>query len=213
MAEYAPTLYTGDDVETDFAIGFLYAASTHIIVTVDGVPVTFTFLTPSVVRLATPPANLADIAVTRSTPTVAMIVDFEAGATITKPNLDAAFDQLNFARNELDYKLAQASLPPTTIAWSGKFTVHTIVSDAPTLLPTNQVLLVDATAGNFTITLPTAVGDKGRHYVFKRIDSTSNTVTIDGLGVEEIDSDLTVSIDLEDEVVQIVNDGANWWII
>lgn len=47
-----------------------------------------------------------------------------------------------------------------------------------TLDGTNHVVLVDATSGNVTITLPSASGISGREYIIKRTDSSGNTVTI-----------------------------------
>jgi hypothetical protein len=38
--------------------------------------------------------------------------------------------------------------------------------------------LVDATAGNITITLLVASGNSGKKFTVKKIDSTANTVTV-----------------------------------
>lgn len=71
------------------------------------------------------------------------------------------------------------------------------------------VLLVDATAGNITINLPTAVGNTAK-FTIKKIDSSANTVTVDGNSTETIDGDLTKVILFQNTAFSIVSDNANW---
>ncbi len=77
----------------------------------------------------------------------------------------------------------------------------------------DSVLLGDASGGAFTFTLPTAVGIAGREYVFKKIDSSANAVTIDGDGTETIDGATTYDLTSQYQFIRIVSDGANWLII
>lgn len=72
--------------------------------------------------------------------------------------------------------------------------------------------LIDATSGNVTITLPTAAGNMAA-FIIKKIDSSANTVIIDGNSSETIDGDTTVTIYDQYNYIEIISDGTNWKII
>lgn len=91
---------------------------------------------------------------------------------------------------------------------------------APVTITTNttaatdkHTYLVNASGGAVTLTLPTAVGRAGKVYVVKKIDSSANTVTIDGATTETIDGALTLDTALQWDVIAIESDGANWQTI
>ena len=73
--------------------------------------------------------------------------------------------------------------------------------------------MVDATAANITITLPTAVRIKGTMFQIKKIASTANAVTVDGSGTETIDGDTTAVLTAEFESIKVISDNASWHII
>lgn len=77
----------------------------------------------------------------------------------------------------------------------------------------DDVILGDATAGAFSVTLPTAVGIRGRRYTIKKIDSSGNAVTIDGAGAETIDGAATVALGTQYAFRTIVSNGTNWSVI
>lgn len=65
-----------------------------------------------------------------------------------------------------------------------------------------------------TITLPAATADlDGLVYVVKKVDSSGNTVTIDGNGSETIDGATTKVLSAQYDTVSIVCDGSNWLVI
>jgi len=64
--------------------------------------------------------------------------------------------------------------------------------------------------GTFTITLPAAAGVTGKIFNIKNIGT--GTITVDGDGGETIDGDATVDL-IQDEVITIICNGSNWWII
>lgn len=82
-----------------------------------------------------------------------------------------------------------------------------------TLDSTHHIVTVDATTGNSTINLPTAVGISGTEYVIKKTDATANTVTIDGATTETIDGATTKVLSNQYDFVQIQSDGADWVIV
>ena len=82
-----------------------------------------------------------------------------------------------------------------------------------TLTTTDYFVLVNATSGAVTITLPTAAGISGREFVIKKIDSSSNVVTVDGGGAETIDGTTTFDLEYQDESINIISNNTNWYII
>jgi hypothetical protein len=85
------------------------------------------------------------------------------------------------------------------------------ITSNTTLDGTHSTVLVDASGGAVTATLPAASGNTGLTYNIKSIDST-NTVTVDGNGSETIDGSTTVTL-ATDESITIQCDGTEWWII
>lgn len=75
------------------------------------------------------------------------------------------------------------------------------------------VLLGDATTAAFTFTLPTAVGKKGRIWYFKKTDSSTNAITLDGNGAETLDGATTYALTAQHDAILIISDGANWQIL
>lgn len=73
-------------------------------------------------------------------------------------------------------------------------------------------LLVNSTSSAITITLPTAVSNAAI-FTIKKIDSSTNFVTIDANASQTIDGDLTIVLKDQYNYVQIVSDGTNWVVI
>lgn len=76
----------------------------------------------------------------------------------------------------------------------------------------DENIVVDATDGNITVTLPTAASTNRYEFTIKRIDDSANTVTVDGAGSETIDGELTQTLDQYD-ALKIVNNSTGWSII
>lgn len=70
----------------------------------------------------------------------------------------------------------------------------------------------DASGGNATVPLPTAVGFEGT-YTVKKIDVSTNTVTMATINGETIDGSTTVDITSQYESITIASNGTNWFII
>ena len=77
----------------------------------------------------------------------------------------------------------------------------------------DNTILVDATSGNITITLIAAASHVNGIYVIKRIDSSVNTVTIDGNGAETIDGAANVMLVTQYSGKSIQSNGSNWFVI
>ena len=81
-----------------------------------------------------------------------------------------------------------------------------------TILNGNAIILVDASSGVVTITMP-AVTLQNNYINIKKIDTTVNRVLIVTPGAETIDGDVEVDITAAYESLQIVSDGSNWFVI
>ena len=76
---------------------------------------------------------------------------------------------------------------------------------------TDGVIALDATAGSFTVTLVTAVGNAGLTQTFKKT-TAANVVTIDANTTQTIDGALTYALVARWSWLTLVSDGANWLI-
>lgn len=77
----------------------------------------------------------------------------------------------------------------------------------------DQLLTGDATGGTFAFTLPTAVGIKGKFFVFKKIDASANVVTISTTSAQTIDGVTSRALSSRYGTLIVISDGANWIII
>lgn len=91
----------------------------------------------------------------------------------------------------------------------------TYTSSSETLDASNCVLLVSASGGEKTITLPDVTSStmNGLVYVIKKIDSSGNAVVIDGHESQSIDGVATVSLTSQWETIRITCEGGEWYKI
>jgi len=81
-----------------------------------------------------------------------------------------------------------------------------------TVTQNDYIILGDANGGAITIDLPSASGIVGRKYTIKSINNGVVTVTA-GAGTENIDASTSVTLDNQYEFIEVVNDGAQWYIV
>lgn len=82
-----------------------------------------------------------------------------------------------------------------------------------TALPTDDILLGDASGGAFSITLPAATASTGLVLTIKKIDASANAVTIDGNASETIDGATTKALGSQYASYEIACDGSAWYIV
>lgn len=85
-------------------------------------------------------------------------------------------------------------------------------SSSGTIAAGTTIEYVDATAGNITRNLPTAVGITGKKYTLIKTDATFNTVTWLPAGSETIGGSASKKGYTKREKWVIVSDGANWLV-
>lgn len=83
---------------------------------------------------------------------------------------------------------------------------------AYTLTYLDYVILANAAGGAFTLTLPAAASNPGRHYFIRVIDATGD-VTVDGNASETIGGSATQVLTTVADYLHIVSDGTNWQIV
>ena len=96
---------------------------------------------------------------------------------------------------------------------AGNLEEITGVSVNTTLDETYHTVLVDATGGARTITLPPAAAHLHRIYNIKKIDVSVNAVTIDGNGGETIEGAATQTLPNQWDAYTIQSNGTAWFII
>lgn len=81
-----------------------------------------------------------------------------------------------------------------------------------TVTTNDYSLTGDATSGSFTFSLPTASSATNSVFVFKKLDASANTITIDASGSETIDGALTIVLSNLNDRLQIQSNGTSWII-
>jgi len=87
------------------------------------------------------------------------------------------------------------------------------ISTNTIIKPNVGVVLVDASSGMVTITLPPASQGARREYHIKKTDSSVNTVRIEGNGSETIDGEACQDLGKQYTSRRIYSDGNNWHIV
>jgi hypothetical protein len=94
---------------------------------------------------------------------------------------------------------------------ANKLLAVTSVSTSVTLNNNDGVVLVDATGGIRTITLPLA--STNYKYVIKKIDSTANTVVINCAGGNTIEGASSRTLSTQYQFETLVSNGTTWYLV
>lgn len=92
--------FVADGLADNFAVPFPYLAEAHVIVTVDGAPVTRTFTSPEVVRLDTTPLSGQIVRVRRQTPVDRLLVVINSRSSVRSTEINALALQLLYLIQE-----------------------------------------------------------------------------------------------------------------
>jgi hypothetical protein len=84
---------------------------------------------------------------------------------------------------------------------------------AYTLTTSDTVILASASSGAFKLTLPSSANVFGQQYTIKKIDSTTNAITVAPVSSQKIDGAASRTLSAEYDYLTIIADGANWQII
>ncbi|NOS62515.1 MAG: hypothetical protein HOO66_05705 [Nitrosarchaeum sp.] len=89
----------------------------------------------------------------------------------------------------------------------------TTVTTTGTLNSNGEVILLNPSTTAFTVTLPDATGNTGKHYRFFYIATTGTAVTIDGDAADTINGRTSISMKYPRTAVDVYSDGTNWYAI
>lgn len=94
---------------------------------------------------------------------------------------------------------------------SSRFRIRTVTENAEVDIH-DQIIHVDASAGDVTLTFYSAVSHDGFHHYVKRVDSSENTVTLVLQGSETIEFELTDQLPNRGSGRECYSDGSNWFL-
>ncbi len=98
-----------------------------------------------------------------------------------------------------------------TLTCSGYGSAIKTVTTTYTITNQDSTILAGGTTA-YTVTLPTAVGIKGRQYTIKNTTTTLSTITVASAG-GTIDTAASVALSSANEAITVQSDGTNWWVI
>jgi hypothetical protein len=131
---------------------------------------------------------------------------FWNGVTALTSDADLFWDDAN------DFLGVNQGTPTSNLHVTGSVATATVtISGNTTLDATHHTVLGDATGGNITFTLPLASTCAGRAYWVKKIDVSSNTVTVTRTGADTIDGTTSRIIASQWEAYVFKSDGALWY--
>lgn len=81
-----------------------------------------------------------------------------------------------------------------------------------TLTNADSFVAANASSGGISISLPSAVGLIGREFTVKKVDTSSNAVTIVTSSSQTIDGSVSVILNTKWQGATLVSDGANWLV-
>lgn len=70
-----------------------------------------------------------------------------------------------------------------------------------------------AASGSFALALPAASDVKGKPIYFKKVDSTSNVVTLQAAGADSIDGQTTLTLTIPNESAMLLSDGVGTYSV
>lgn len=85
------------------------------------------------------------------------------------------------------------------------------VSNTYTLLPSDDVIFLDASSNNVTVNLPSASGIGGKEFYFKKKTGNFN-ITINAPSGQTIDGQQFFTLNYDYESISVISDNSNWYV-
>lgn len=177
----------------------------------------FTYAPGTTTKQATYPTSADAIAGTNANPNP-VILDSSGRPS----NSGAPIDMYTTAAFKMVAAPSTDTDPPTNAIWTednittlGQLVTLTSTKTSNYTVTTSDrdaLIRVDVSGGSRTIFLPAAAtAGSGFNVKIKKINSSANTVTIDGSGAETIDGSATFVISANYGYCELYCDGTTWW--
>lgn len=125
---------------------------------------------------------------------------------------NSVLKQIETSIDRIELALAAAGIALDSVGTLPAFSVRTVTVNTG-LTSSDYLVLVDATAGAVTVGLPPAPTKEGAAVVIKKIDSSTNSVTVEGNVSDTIDGATSQDLLNQYDAVTVASDGTEWWII
>lgn len=132
----------------------------------------------------------------------------KAGVVLNFRRINAG-SGVTVTQNTNDITISAAPSAPT-------YSVVTVTGANYLATPANDYILVSNAGADRTVTLPTAIGNSGKQITVKKLDSGNNLLveTVLNQTIDGVDATVTpLVINIQYEVLTLVSDGANWWVV
>jgi hypothetical protein len=137
-----------------------------------------------------------------------------SGAVVIDPSI--AFKVISISEDPTDFtsvlKLRQVGVSLIDGVFNVPLSVVTKTANYQ-MTTSDDVVLVDASSGAVTVTLPDPTLQPKKQYMLKKIDASVNGVTINPYGLEQIEANgagAGITLLSKGEVIKFITDGANW---
>ncbi len=151
---------------------------------------------------------------TGSTRKVIAAYDDNSGATGDVYYRDSSGNFVRLGIGSASQVLTVAGGIPTWAAPSGGSSSESVANVTGNITAgSDSIMLVNASTGAINITLPAAGTKTGSTYRIKKVDSTTNLVTIIPNGTETIDGYAKMVVAYHNSTIDIVSNGNYWYII
>jgi len=137
-------------------------------------------------------------------------IKFTSGTVLGTPeagamefNSDALYFTITTGPTRKTIAFTESNIVFSTTSKTGDYTITTA----------DTVILADAVGAPFAITLPLASSASGYRFFVKKIDSTTNAVTLTRSGSDTIDGSTTAAISVQYTSLSVLSNGTNWFIV
>lgn len=103
--------------------------------------------------------------------------------------------------------------PNSTLDVRGSVSTNYRAFTTSTTAATTDAMLAFTGTSAATLTLPTAATTGGRYYWIKNASSNSSVLTIATTSSQTIDGASSWTLDVQNEAVRLVSNGANWYVV
>ena len=101
MSFYSIATWTGDGVTTSFSVPFPYINQSHVLVSVGGEAVAYSFTSPSQITFSVAPANGAAVSFQRKTPSDDLLAYIQGKSVLKSKELNLVYTQLLYIMQEV----------------------------------------------------------------------------------------------------------------